>query len=166
MMSRHTLIFAAFDGEERGYLGAKEFVLRPPLDFFPTSADDDDDEKSGKSAGDSGNTSSASVKASDSNADSSAKADAKRADKPAGDDWMKRARIAANINMDMLAHSDDALSECTGLGDNCYPFLREPVLAACRRSAVRVRENNSTVCMMSDHRIFHEMRRIPFLYFG
>ncbi|MFM9433839.1 Zn-dependent M28 family amino/carboxypeptidase [Janthinobacterium sp. CG_23.3] len=113
---RHSVLFAAFDGEELGLRGARAFMAAPPV---------------------------------------------------------PRAQLAANLNLDMLAHNDS--NEIVVAGSHLWPALKAPLEQAAGRSAVRVLTGHDRPVLAaglverwddsSDHAVFNEAG-IPFLYFG
>jgi Zn-dependent M28 family amino/carboxypeptidase len=109
---QHSMIFAAFDAEERGLTGSRAFVDDPPVDL---------------------------------------------------------SRMAVNINMDMVSHSD---SELYVAGTYHYPFLRPYVERVMEAAGVTLVFGHDSPELghddwtgASDHAPFHQ-HGIPFLYFG
>ncbi len=110
----HSIIFAALDAEEKGLLGAKAFVKKPPVDA---------------------------------------------------------AKIALNINMDMISHNDK--DELYAVGTYHYPFLK-PYLDTVGKSAdIKLMFGHDVPgtghddwTSASDHGPFHRQWKLPFVYFG
>lgn len=113
---RHSVVFAAFDAEERGLQGAKAFMVKPPV---------------------------------------------------------PRARIALDVNLDMVSRNDKR--EIFIAGTYHYPNLKAPLEEVARRAPVTVlfgHDKPVTVAggvedwtNQSDHGPFHAAG-IPFVYFG
>jgi hypothetical protein len=113
---RHTMLFAAFDAEERGLQGARAFLATPPV---------------------------------------------------------PRARIALNVNLDMVSRSDKR--EIYIAGTYHYPDLKPPLEAVARRAPITVLFGHDQPAAVagkvddwtnqSDHGPFHAAK-IPFVYVG
>lgn len=111
---RHSVIFAFFDGEEVGLLGARAFVAAPPVPLT---------------------------------------------------------RIAANVNLDMVARLD--ANELYAAGASPWPFFRPLLEATAKRAPVTLRLGHDTDekgpgenwTRQSDQGAFHA-QGIPWVYFG
>jgi Zn-dependent M28 family amino/carboxypeptidase len=84
---------------------------------------------------------------------------------------VKKAAIALNVNMDMIAHNDK--SELYAVGPGRYPFLKSYLEAAAARAPVKLLFGHEPPAAtgqddwtsQSDHFAFHEAG-VPFVYFG
>ncbi|WLI88684.1 M20/M25/M40 family metallo-hydrolase [Massilia sp. R2A-15] len=113
---RHSIVFAAFDGEELGLQGARAFLAALP---FP------------------------------------------------------KARLALNLNLDMVSHNDS--NEIYAAGTSYTPALTPLVAQAAARNTVKVKLGHDRSQLVagsvedwtgsSDHGPFHDAG-VPFLYFG
>lgn len=81
-----------------------------------------------------------------------------------------KARLALNINLDMVARGDRG--ELYAAGTYHWPKLKPPLEAVARRAAIKLRfghdrpsDGKDDWTMQSDHGVFHAAG-IPFVYFG